>query len=182
MRYPVGDDFAIDLAAHLYRGLLEQRRTLPAALQLALPRALPDHPRPGIPPLSVATPALFGTRAAGLTLTPPVAPSADFAVAPTGLAYFPPEPAHFVGRVGPMARASAAMAPQSGKTGVLFHGMAGAGKTACALELAYRYETGRFTAFVWHKAPDACGDITDALLRLALDMERQLPGFKMAHI
>jgi hypothetical protein len=23
MRYPVGDDFAIDLAAYLYRGLLE---------------------------------------------------------------------------------------------------------------------------------------------------------------
>ena len=182
MRYPVGDDFAIDLAAYLYRGLLEQRRTLPAALQLALPRILPEHPHPGIPPLSVAIPALFGTRAAGLTLTPPVAPSADFAVAPTGLAYFPPEPEHFVGRVGPMARASAAMAPQSGRTGVLFHGMAGAGKTACALELAYRYETGRFTAFVWHKAPDVGSDIVDALLRLALDMEKQLPGLKMAHL
>jgi tetratricopeptide (TPR) repeat protein len=74
------------------------------------------------------------------------------------------------------------MAPQSGTTGVLFHGMAGAGKTACALELAYRYDTGRFTAFVWHKAPDVGSDIADALLRLALDMERQLPGFKMAHI
>jgi hypothetical protein len=182
MRYPVGDDFAIDLAAHLYRGLLEQRRTLPAALQLALPRALPARPRPGVPPLSVATPALFGTRAAGLTLTPPASPSSDFAVAPTGLAYFPPEPEHFVGRVGPMARASAAMASQSGTTGVLFHGMAGAGKTACALELAYRYDMGRFTAFVWHKAPDAGSDITDALLRLALDMEKQLPGLKMAHI
>lgn len=182
MRYPVGDDFAIDLAEHLYRGLLEQRRTLPAALQLALPRVLPAHPRPGVPPLSVATPALFGTRAAGLTLTPPAAPSSDFAVAPTGLAYFPPEAEHFVGRVGPMARASAAMAPQSGTTGVLFHGMAGAGKTACALELAYRYDTGRFTAFVWHKAPDAGSDITNALLRLALDMERQLPSFKMVHL
>jgi hypothetical protein len=81
-----------------------------------------------------------------------------------------------------MARASAAMAPQSGRTGVLFHGMAGAGKTACALELAYRYETGRFTAFVWHKAPDVGSDIVDALLRLALDMEKQLPGLKMAHL
>jgi hypothetical protein len=182
MRYPVGDDFAIDLAAHLYRGLLEQRRTLPAALQLALPRVLPVRPRPGIPSLSVATPTFFGARAAGLTLTPPTAPSADFAVVPTGLAYFPPEPEHFVGRVGPMAHASAAMAPQSGRTGVLFHGMASAGKTACALELAYRYETGRFTAFVWHKAPDVGSDLVDALLRLALDMEKQLPNFKMAHL
>jgi hypothetical protein len=41
------------------------------------------------------------------------------------------------------------------------------GSTACALELAYRYET---------------GDFAPALLRLALDLERQLPGFTMAHV
>lgn len=182
MRYPVKDDFAIDFAAHLYRGLLGQRRSLPAAVQLALPKALSEIPRPGVRPLSVATPALFGTRAADLMLTLPQQPQTGFAVQPTGFAFFPPEPERFVGRVGPMARASAAMAPESGKTGVIFHGMAGAGKTACALELAYRYETGRFAALIWYKAPDAGSEIADALLRLALDMEKQLPGFKMAHL
>jgi hypothetical protein len=48
------------------------------------------------------------------------------------MAYFPEEPARFVGRAEAMAKASAALAPNSGKTGVLLHGMAGAGKTACA--------------------------------------------------
>jgi hypothetical protein len=81
-----------------------------------------------------------------------------------------------------MTRATMAMAPESGRTVVLFYGMAGAGKTACALELAYRYATGRFEAFAWHKAPDEEHDIADALLRLALDLERQLPGFTMAHV
>jgi tetratricopeptide (TPR) repeat protein len=182
MRYPVGDDFAITLAAELYEKLLGKGQRLPRALQLAVPAALRGGPHPGIPPLSVATPALFGRRVAGLTLKPPPAAATDFAPATTGLAYFPPEPERFVGRVGPMSRASAALAPQSGKTGVLFHGMAGAGKTACALELAYRYATDRFQAFVWHKAPDEGSDIEGALLNLALDMEKQLPGFKMAHL
>jgi hypothetical protein len=56
------------------------------------------------------------------------------------------------------------------------------GSTACALELAYRYETGRFQWLVWHKAPDEGDDFAPALLRLALDLERQLPGFTMAHV
>jgi hypothetical protein len=81
-----------------------------------------------------------------------------------------------------MTRASIAMAPESSKTAVLFYGMAGAGKTACALELAYRYASGRFEAFAWHKAPDEGHDIAGALLRLALDLERQLQGFTMAHV
>ena len=55
------------------------------------------------------------------------------------MAYFPDEPPRFVGRAAAMARASAALAPDSGRTTVLLHGMAGAGKTACAMELAYRH-------------------------------------------
>jgi len=182
MRYPVGDDFAIALAAELYERLLGKRQRLARALQLALPKALGERPYPGTPPLSVATPALFGRRAVGLALKPPPSATTDFAPPPTGLAYFPPEPERFVGRVGPMSRASAALAPQSGQTGILFHGMAGAGKTACALELAYRYESGRFQGLVWHKAPDEGSDIEGALLNLALDMEKQLPGLQMAHL
>jgi tetratricopeptide (TPR) repeat protein len=182
MRYPVGDDFAIALAAELYERLLGKRQRLARALQLALPTALGERPQPGTPPLSVATPALFGRRAVGLALKPPSAATTDFAPPPTGLAYFPPEPERFVGRVGPMSRASAALASQSDQTAILFHGMAGAGKTACALELAYRYESGRFQGFVWHKAPDEGSDIEGALLNLALDIEKQLPGLQMAHL
>ncbi|MHC4917298.1 MAG: CHAT domain-containing protein, partial [Planctomycetota bacterium] len=182
MRYPVGDDFAISLAAGLYEGMLGKRQRLARALQLALTAALRGGPRPGVPPLSVATPALFGRGAAGLSLEPPPSAVTEFVAPPTGLAYFPPQPERFVGRVGPMSRASAALAPGSEATGVLFYGMAGAGKTACALELAYRYEASRFQAFAWHKAPDEGSDIQDALLKLALDMEKQLPGLQMAHL
>jgi threonine dehydrogenase-like Zn-dependent dehydrogenase len=44
--------------------------------------------------------------------------------------------------------------------------MAGGGKTACALELAWRHERDRFTHWVWHKAPDQDADIRDALAML----------------
>lgn len=204
MRYPVGDDFAIDLCTDLYKRLFADRQPLSRALQLALPEALGtgtalgDGSRPGVPPLSVATPALFGRAAVDLSLSPPSALAIDHTAPITGLAVagFPPEPERFVGRVGPMSRASVALAPRSGKTVVLFHGMAGAGKTSCALELAYRhenqYDTGRFPAFVWYKAPDASGaadaegvekpDVEGALLTLALQMEQGIPNFKMVHV
>ncbi len=58
-----------------------------------------------------------------------------------------------MGRVGPMTRAATALAPESGRTGVVFHGMAGAGKTACALELAYTHQD-TFPLLVWHAGPD----------------------------
>ncbi len=82
-----------------------------------------------------------------------------------------------------MTRASAALAPESSNTGVLFHGMVGAGKTACAVELAYHFrQTGRFNGWVWFKAPDQGRDISTTLRDLALAMEAQLPGFTMMHV
>ena len=61
--------------------------------------------------------------------------------------------------------------------------MAGAGKTACALETAYHQSRShRFRHFIWHQAPKENEEIEGALVKLALDMERQLPGFKMAHL
>ena len=65
------------------------------------------------------------------------------------MAYFPDEPERFVGRAAAMAAASAALAPDSGRTAVLLHGMAGAGKTACALELAYRHQDAFAAAAFW---------------------------------
>jgi tetratricopeptide (TPR) repeat protein len=183
MRYPVGDDFAIKLAAELYERLLGKGQTLPRALQLSLRESLKPGYNAASPPLSLATPALFGSRAADLVIKPPKVKSSEFQPPSTGLAYFPDEPKRFVGRSGPMIRASSALAPVGGKRGVLFHGMAGAGKTACALELAYHHSRSpRFQAFVWHKAPDLGKDIDLALRDLAVDMEKQLPGFKMVHV
>lgn len=181
MRYPVGDQFAIALAAGLFRYLFEKGEWLPLALARALSQAVPEAP-----PLSVATPALFGAAALDLRLVPPDAPRklALFAE----MSGFPEEPARFVGRSGTLAGATRALAPNSGEAGVLFCGMAGAGKTTAALELAYRYRpsrlqpNARFAYFVWWEAPAAGSDIEGALTSLAIAMEAQIAGWQMVHL
>jgi CHAT domain len=178
MRYRVGDDFSIRLAQHLYDSLLGDENLLPRALQLALPKALGERPEPGSPPLSVATPALFGRRAVDLSLSPPAAPAPTFSVANTKMAFFPPEPDRFVGRIQPMTTASRVLAGHDGDTGVLFAADGPTGKTACALEVVYRYED-RFQALAWHQAPTDEGNLAGALRQLAIDLERQLRGFAM---
>ena len=181
MRYAVEDEFAMLYARDVYDGLFRQRQNLPQATQIALDKTLSGSSGTGA--LSMATPALFGMKAAELRLTPPKRPRGSFAAQETGLAFFPGEPEHFVGRVTAMTRASAALAAESKKSGVLFHGMAGAGKTSCALELAYQHQAAeRFQAFVWHKALDPGQDIQLVLRDFALAMERQLDGFAMVHV
>lgn len=86
---------------------------------------------------------------------------------------FPGEPRRFVGRGEVMAAAGIALAPNSGCTAVVFHGMVGGGKTTCALELAYRHQRA-FLALVFWSAPgdpDQCGD---ALHLLAVALEAHL--------
>ena len=74
-----------------------------------------------------------------------------------------------------MAKAGAALAPRSGRTGVLFHGMSGAGKSACAIELAYQYEDlKRFTGFVWYQAPPEGSEVAGSLAAFATAFETQL--------
>src|SRR5205823_1096653 len=80
-------------------------------------------------------------------------------------------------------------APRSDRTAVLFHGMAGAGKTACALELAYHYEDlRRFTGFIWYRAPGEGSEWAGALARFAQAFETQLsdehlrPLFPLVHV
>ena len=125
---------------------------------------------------------LVRESAADLKLVPAPLP-ASFAVPDTGLACFDPVPAHFVGRVWALTRASAALAVRSRRSGVLFHGMAGAGKTSCAIELAHHHQgASRFRAFVWYRAPEQGRDIALELRNFALAMERQLPGFAMIHV
>jgi hypothetical protein len=141
---------------------------------LAVARALKDASG-----VSVATPGLFGPRAVGLTLpVPRGTPRLDPDETPT--AYLPPEPARFVGRAASMAAASTALAPTSGRTSALLYGMAGAGKTACALELAYRHQDG-FAATAFWQAPTREDEFDSALANLAITLETQLGryGFQM---
>lgn len=153
MRYPVTDSFAIGLAERLYWRLVGEGLPLPQALAAALSATVAIPATRACPALSVATPALFGAGAAELRLVAPPR-TRDAADAPGPVA-LPAQPQRFVGRVAVLARASAALAPRSGATGVLFHGMPGVGKSACALELAHTHAHA-FDEIVWFDA--AAGD------------------------
>jgi hypothetical protein len=177
MRYPVVDEFAARLTEKLYRLIAEDGQPVPSALGLALPGLVEQAPA-----LSVATPTIFGSTAPGLVLAAPRA-TAPVSGAPGqgALARFPPPPERLAGRVALMARGSAALAPGSGASGVLLHGMPGGGKTACALELAHTHAEA-FDTFAWYRAPDAGRDAAPAITGLALALEAALPGLKLAHL
>jgi CHAT domain len=190
MRYPVGDEFAIALSRKLYDLLADKGQPLPRAVGLTLRHVLADTDGQGgadakvvrQPALSVATPAIFGGRAVGLTLRAPDREGADsYATGALKMAGVPTQPDRFVGRTGVMTRASAALAVGSRVPGVLLYGMPGGGKTACALELAYTHEHA-FDRLVWYKAPDEGLDISGSLTDFALTLERELPGFQMIHV
>ncbi|MEW9533282.1 CHAT domain-containing protein [Microbispora sp. NPDC049125] len=154
MRFPVDDDFVTPLTIGLYRRLIIEREPLPRALTRTLGEVASsgDHR-----PLSLGAPALFGAGAADLVLAAPEVPDSSDGVAVAGSdgsdgldgsgraarrtwrAGLPEPPERFVGRVGVMTRASAALAPLSGRSGVLLYGMPGIGTTACALELAHTH-------------------------------------------
>lgn len=181
MRYAVADEFAIRFAEQLYDLILAKRRPVAGAVALALPRVVGGALSPDTPATSVATPAIFGARAVDLRLVPPDGAPLIFEAERQKLAHFPPQPQRFVGRVGPMIRATAALAPRSGSSGVVFVGMAGAGKTACALELAYTHEES-FARLVFHEAPAEGMPIAAALAGFALSLDTQLPGVGLAQL
>jgi CHAT domain len=185
MRYPVTDEFAIAFCDALYERLLARGQPVDRAAARSVAEATGGVPPAGKaaaravaeahPAVSLATPGVFGGRAAGLSLPLPRGdPVLDPASA--GMAYFPPEPERFVGRAAAMAAASAALAPASGRAGVLLHGMAGAGKTACALELAYRHQDGFAAAAFW-QAPTRDDEFGAALPNLASALETQLGSY-----
>jgi tetratricopeptide (TPR) repeat protein len=183
MRYPVGDEFAIGLGETLYQNVIEHRNSLPRALQMALPETSRS-------PLSSVTPALFGKQAFDLELKVPLDdPDYPRSRPSGGLAGFPDPPERFVGRVKPMIEAGKALAPEGEWTGVLFHGMSGAGKTSCAVELAHHYgDLDRFTGFVWYNAPTEGSEVAGSLARFATAFETQLSdenleaAFKLVHV
>jgi tetratricopeptide (TPR) repeat protein len=180
MRYPVDDEFAIAFTGKLYDLLADKGRDLPRAVAMALRQLAAAGT--AYPALSVATPTLFGGSAVDLRLAAPARKGPrKYDVAMLKMASFPPQPERFVGRTGVMAKASTALAPDSGVPGVVLHGMPGAGKTACALELAYGHEHA-FEQLAWYKAPDEGLAIDGALTDFALTLEGHLPDFQMAHL
>jgi hypothetical protein len=83
MRYPVDDEFAIGFGATLYEHVFSRGQPVDVAVARALTRAS------GV---ALATPGVFGARAAGLVLpVPRGTPRLDPDETPT--AYLPPEPA-----------------------------------------------------------------------------------------
>ena len=180
MRYPVSDTFTIGLSGKLYELLVEKGQPLPQALGRALRHVTEGKDESRVSALSLAAPTILGELAAGLTLAaPPRRPGEDdYDTQSLTMTGFPPQSERFVGRTGVMARASAALAAESGIPGVLLYGMPGGGKTACALELAYGHEHA-FRSLVWFKAPDEGMDISGTLTDFALTLERYLSGFRM---
>ena len=180
MRYPVGDEFVASLAGSVYGLLLNEQVTLASALQRSLP-PLVRTPSPRCPAISLATPALFGRRAArdflGLHGRAGGGSAQNSLPAP-----FPSQPERFVGRVGALARAGSVLAPRSGRAGIVLYGMAGAGKSACALELAYTHRES-FQGMAWFAAPAARpADPFPILTDFIAALEAQIPDFGLAHL
>ena len=123
MRYAVEDEFAMLYARDVYDGLFRQDRTFPKR---------PGSPSTKLYPVPVGRGRFDGNFRAfrgeggGAAAHAAQAAYGQLCSHETGLAFFPPEPEHFVGRVTAMTQASAALAAESKKSGVLFHGMAGA--------------------------------------------------------
>jgi CHAT domain len=154
MRFPVTDVFARRISTAFYGEVLRERRAVADALGVALRTVGTDELDEAISLLSICTPALFGRRAVDLRLVaPPKEPTSPVERSdldhPAG---WKPLPDHFVGRVSLMTRARRALEVRSDQVGVALHGMAGVGKTACALELAYT-DGEAFQLVVCYQAP-----------------------------
>ncbi|MGH3929304.1 MAG: hypothetical protein ACRDTF_04935, partial [Pseudonocardiaceae bacterium] len=180
MRYPAVDEFTAGFAQALYNRVFRSTQPLDWAVAAAVPDAVGPAPSSARPAISVATPAIFGASAVELSLAPPVGqPVLDSTE--QAMVRFPVESPRFVGRFEEMAAASTAFAPASGRAAVVFHGMAGTGKTTCAVELAYR-RLRAFVAFAFWSAPTDPDQFGDALRLLALALEEQLGDYGFAMV
>ncbi|HEX5346076.1 MAG TPA: hypothetical protein VFW64_03080 [Pseudonocardiaceae bacterium] len=139
--------------------------------------------------LLLARRSRLGASVVELSLVPPVgkpvlAPAVEanpvLASTVEAIVGFPVKPMRFVGRAEAMAAAGAVLAPSSGRRAVVFYGMAGAGKTTCAVELAYRHQRG-FIGLAFWSAPTDPDQFGDALRLLAVVLDVQLAdhGFVM---
>ena len=163
MRYPVTESFAAAFAGELYRLLFDEGMPLAtarAAATAATAAGPATFDRPALSP-GGAGPVCRVSDCSQAGCAADRSPGRDAPREAGKLAGFPAQPAQFVGRVGAMSRASQAMAPRSGRCAVVIHGMAGVGKTAFALELAYTQQE-NFSTVIWYAAPDEGADIRTA--------------------
>jgi hypothetical protein len=155
---------------------------------LAIPVALVvarviQHNRPRAPAVEPPLDPAVGTPpgcGAG-EVEPVLAPVVDVQARGEVMAGFPAQPRWFVGRAELMATSSAALAPACGHSVVVFHGMAGVGKTTCAVGLAYRHQHG-FDELAYWSAPADADQFGDALRLLALAWETQLAEYGLAMV
>jgi hypothetical protein len=75
MRYPVDDEFAIAFAADFYDRVLGREQRVDLAAARAATSASGPEPSAARPAVSLVTPGVFGTRAAGLTIPVPRVPA-----------------------------------------------------------------------------------------------------------
>ncbi|WP_432097869.1 hypothetical protein [Streptomyces sp. WAC 04229] len=129
-RHPIGDRVAVALVDEVFRQLLRHGLTLPRALGAAL-----GGDSLGLTSLDAAAPALYGTAACGLQVTPQAAPSQA-----GPLRRWQPQPS-LIGHHAPMWEASKifGLLTNDRVNGAVLYGMAGAGKTTCARELISQY-------------------------------------------
>lgn len=180
MRFSVTDRFAIDFSAKLYPLIFERKQTLPVALGATLAKLFSVNGGKPYPLLTLAIPALLGHRSLNLELRAQRVESFSPPKPPKGFSHLPQPPERLVGRIVELTNASRALAPESGRTGVVFYGMAGAGKSSCALELARLYEDlDRFKYLVFFEAPGLGKDIARSLVNFALRWESVVPGFPL---
>ncbi|HEX3464977.1 MAG TPA: CHAT domain-containing protein [Candidatus Elarobacter sp.] len=153
MRFAVTDESAIAFAAALYRLLFAKGLPLDRAFAASAGAAARCAPQD---PLSGNAATLLGRAAIGMRLVPPRTETQ----ASVRLPWFPGEAEYLVGRVAAMTRASAVLSRGSRKTSVILHGMAGCGKTSCAVEIAHHFASlQRFTGFVWYSVPVPRGGV-----------------------
>ena len=123
------------------------------ALALTMPRIIRGTDVGGAGGVGGDAGVVRWSRRLGWQLVPPAGQPAVFGVERQRMAGFPPQPDRFVGRVGALARSATVLAPNSGWSGAGVPWDGGAGKTTCALELAYTHQESFPEGLVWWAAP-----------------------------
>ena len=172
MRYPVPETFAAGFSDELYRLMFVKHVSLAQARVRAAFRGLAKPEQLTLP---ATASVLYGRSALDLRLpAPAIGKKLQLPYEAVKMAGFPSPPERFVGRTSVMSLASQALAPRSGKSGIIVLGDAGIGKTDLALELAHTHSLS-FSTLIWHQVSPAAS-IQSALGDLAQQIDDKIDG------